>query len=126
MKTIDTLEHHSMHKHTLSGIAFGLILLSVGIASMFKTEELGFHFSSVYILLVPGIFIILRSLRPPIGFVRTVTTYIGGTLIGAVPLLITSNNNQLLWLGLSFGIIASALLGVSFTEKPMKDVHIIP
>jgi hypothetical protein len=120
MKTVDTLEHHNVHKFTLSGFAFGSLLILISIAYIYKFEDLGFRFLVMYITLVPGIMFILRSLRPPIGFIRGVMTYVGGTLIGAVPLLVTSNNNQLLWLGLIFGVLASALLGGSFTEKQKK------
>jgi hypothetical protein len=126
MKTVDTLEHHNVHKFTLSGFAFGSLLILISIAYIYKFEDLGFRFLVMYITLVPGIMFILRSLRPPIGFIRGVMTYVGGTLIGAVPLLVTSNNNQLLWLGLAFGVFASALLGAGFTEKPTQAKHIHP
>jgi hypothetical protein len=112
---IDAMKHHKVHKYTLSGLFFGCILLFAGIANMSVLENRGMHPLSIYIVLIPGMALILRSLRPPIGPLRTVAALAGGAMIGTVPMLLTSNDPQILWSMVATGLIGAALLGISFT-----------
>lgn len=124
MKTTGAVKHHKTHKYTLSGFAFGGVLLLISMANMFMLEEPKFHPLSVYITLIPGILFILRSLRPPMGILRGITTYLGGTLAGMLPMAMTSDNTQIVWLSLAGALLGAALLGVGFTPKPRKEEHV--
>lgn len=120
MKMVETLKHHKTHKYTISGFVVGGILLLASVVDITMLKEPQYHPLSVYMTLVPGLALILRSLRPPMGILRSVTTVIGGAMLGATPMLLTSDNTQVLWLSLVNGLIGAGLLGFSFTSKTKK------
>jgi hypothetical protein len=124
MKMVDTFKHHKTHKYTITGFVVGGMLLLVSIVDILVIKKPWLHPLSVYMTLIPGALIVLRSLRPPIGVLRGITTYAGGTLIGVVPMLLTSDSQQFLWAGVACGLTGAAFLGVSFTEKPKKVEHV--
>ena len=123
MKMTETLKHHKTHKYTITGFVVGGILLLVSLVDMMVIEEPLIHPFAVYVTIIPGIALILRSLRPPMGLLRGLYTLIGGALIGAVPMLLTSDNTRILWSGLGCGLLGAAFLGASFTVKPKKAEH---
>lgn len=123
MKMVDTFKHHKTHKYVFTGFVVGGLLVVVSMLNILVLEEPLLHPLAVYITLVPGLALILRSIRPPMGMLRCVTTLVGGALVGTVPMLLTSDNTRILWSGVICGLVGAALLGVSFTPKPQKEEH---
>jgi hypothetical protein len=115
MKTTDTLKHHREHKYTLTGLWVGGMLMVVSLVNFRVLNDPRIDPLSIYITLVPGIALILRSLRPPIGIIRVFTVLTGGALIGAVPILFAQEVDLFKWAGTAAGLIGAGLLGASFT-----------
>ena len=86
--------HHKYHKYTYSGILMGSALLLFSVVYYNSLAESSLDPLSIYILLVPGITIILRSLHPPMGFIRLLTVLAGGALIGSVPMLFAHTGDR--------------------------------
>jgi hypothetical protein len=126
MKMFEPLIHHKVHKYTISGILAGGALLLLSLASQRLMTEPQFHPLEVYIILVPGAALLLRSLRPPIGVLRGTFALIGGMLVGTTPILFTAESAQLNWLSIAVALLGAALLGASFSEKVDQEVHKIP
>lgn len=122
MKTTDSVKHHKTHKthkHTLSGFALGGILLAISAYNIYLLKDPKFNPLLVYVTLIPGALLVIRSLRPHIGVLRIIMTLLGGTLAGITPLLLTTSASHILWLGLVCGLVGAVCLGIGFSTKPL-------
>ena len=108
---------HRHHKVTYMAILLGLLLAAAGLANQFFLEAPLYHPFSGYALIVPGVLIVLRALHPPIGFLRVITTLLGGVCVGACPLFFKSDSPNPPWICIGLIFIGMALLGVSFTVR---------
>jgi hypothetical protein len=123
MRAMEALHHHKTHKYTITGLLTGGMLLLVSLANYRLLEDPRINPLSVYITLVPGIALILRSLRPPIGIIRVFTVLAGGILTGAVPILYTQEDVTFKWASLVALVLGAALLGGSFTPVAKTEYH---
>ncbi|WP_136078468.1 hypothetical protein [Pontiella desulfatans] len=98
-------------------ILLGLFLAGAGAANQFYLEEPMYHPLAGYVLIIPGIALVLRALRPPIGFMRVVSTLLGGASIGACPLFLVKNSASPPWISILLVFLGAALLGASFTAR---------
>lgn len=115
--------HHRKHrKVTITAMLLGIVLAVAGLASKLYLDEPFYHPQEVYVLAVPGLAIILRALRPPIGFLRVISTLIGGACLGASPVFWVADSTNPPWISLGLIFIGAAMLGASFTitVKPIK------
>lgn len=118
MKITDTFKRHKAHRYTISGFVVGGILLLISLVDILMLKGPTFHPMSAYITLVPGLALVLRSRHPPIGAVRGISICVGGAMAGAIPMLLTSTDTQVLWSGLVCGLVGAGLLGVGFSPRP--------
>jgi ABC-type Fe3+-siderophore transport system permease subunit len=105
------------HKFTYTAILIGLVLSAAGLANQFYLAEPLYHPLAGYVLLVPGVAIILRALHPPIGFLRIITTLLGGASLGACPLFFNSDSPNPPWISIGLILVGMAFLGGSFTTR---------
>lgn len=110
--------HHKTPAHSWWGFAFGGILLLTSIVNMFVLKEPVVHPLSFYVTLIPGILFMFYSMRPHFGVLRGITMYLGGTLLGVMPMALTSNNDKVMGLSLIGALAGAALLGISLSVKP--------
>lgn len=111
------------HKVTFSAILLGLVLAGAGAANQFYLAEPLYHPLAGYVLMVPGICLILRALRPPIGFMRVITTILGGASLGACPIFYEAGTDNLPLVSIALVFAGTALLGASFTVCLKKHKH---
>lgn len=123
MKKPHEIHHHRLHRYSITGYVFGSLLLALSLVHMFVLKQEIYHPQAFYITLVPGICLLLRSHRPPIGIMRGAMLIFGGILIGALPILLTSTDPQILWGGLGAGLLGAACIGVGFSPKPEMEHH---
>ena len=116
MGTTLTKRHHKIHRFTLSGLAIGSLLLIAGLIDMFLLEKPFYHRLESYVVLAPAVVVILRSLNPPIGFIRSVMLLAGGVMIGAAPLLITSGSSDVTNQGLIILLAGAGVTGIGFSR----------
>lgn len=115
--------HHRHHKVTYTAILLGLMLSVAGLANQFFLSVPIYHPLGGYVLLVPGILIILRAMHPPIGFVRVVTTFLGGVCLGACPLFFNAESTEPPWICVGLVLVGMAILGGSFTDRVKVHKH---
>ena len=84
MNTDQHMVHHKYHKVTYTAVLLGLILMTAGLYNQFYLTVPMYHPMGGYVLLVPGVLIILRALHPPIGFIRVLTTLVGGICVATI------------------------------------------
>jgi hypothetical protein len=113
----------SHHKVTFTAILLGLVLAAAGAANQFYLAEPMVHPSAGYVLIVPGIAIFLRALHPPIGFIRVLTTLVGGACLGASPIFFTPGSANPPWFTIGLIFISMILLGGSFTVRTKMHKH---
>jgi hypothetical protein len=121
MKSAEAEVHHKHHKVTITAILLGIVLLAAGLANQFYLAEPLFHPLAGYILVVPGVVLILRALRPPIGFLRVSFSLVGGACLGASLVFYESNSPSPPWISIGLVLIGAAILGGCFT--PRVKVH---
>jgi len=121
MKTINEVHHYRLHKYSWTGYTLGCTLLLISLVNMFVLKKALYHPLAGYITLVPGIALILRAHRPPIGVIRGVSLICGGIIAGALPMLITLNDSWGLWTSLIGGIMGATLLGLGFSPVYKAD-----
>lgn len=107
--------HGRPHKFTYSGLLFGSVLLLFSLVYYLDLSNTGFDPLSVYIFVVPGIALILRSIKPPMGFLRLSAVLVGGALVGTLPLFFIRTTDPIPWIGIGVGLTGVILLGASFT-----------
>ena len=120
MKMIHEITHHKLHHHIISGLVVGSILLLISLVDLMVLEPPIFQGKTVYLVMVPGICILLRCMRPSIGLLRAVFLITGSVLAGAVPMLLTYEHSQFLWTALTAGLLGAAMLGFGFSVNPEK------
>lgn len=118
MKTHHEAMWHMPHKHTISGMLIGGFLIIAALIDMMLLNERFLDNRTVFILLVPGIALFLRAMRPPIGLLRTLLLMVGGILAGLVPVMLSTDNPPILWTALAFGLVGAGMLGFGFSVKP--------
>lgn len=124
MKIPPEIHHHRLHRYSWTGYLFGGALLLVGLIDLLVLEEAIYSPLAAYIPIVPGIALLLRSHRPPIGISRGIGLIAGGIIAGGLPLLMTSiNDSRILWAGLIAGLLGAIMLGYGFSPKPEKEYH---
>ena len=114
---------HRHHRVTYSAVLLGLMLSGAGLANQFYLATPIYHPLAGYVLLVPGILIILRAMHPPIGFVRVVTTLLGGICLGACPLFFNADLAEPPWICIGLIFCGVVLLGGSFTARTQIHKH---
>ncbi|VGO22585.1 hypothetical protein [Pontiella sulfatireligans] len=112
-----TVEHHKLHKFTYTAMLTGMLLSAAGLMVQFYLTERYCHPLEGYAIIVPGVALFLRSLHPPIGFVRIFTTLAGGVCLGAAPLFYVSGSPNPPWISIGLIFVAMAILGASFTVR---------
>ena len=117
MSELHTNGHHGHHKFTYTAMLIGILLSVAGLVVQFHLEERYYHPLEGYLLIVPGVALFLRSLHPPIGFLRIGTTLLGGFCLGAAPMFYISGSKNPPWISILLIFAGMVLLGGSFTMR---------
>lgn len=118
-------EHHHQNHHKVSVVALlvGMLLILAGLAQQFFLKQFVYHPLEGYVLVGAGGALLLRSLRPPIGFVRVITTLAGGASLGACPLFFDAGSVEPPWICIGLILVGMILLGGSFTNRVKMHHH---
>jgi hypothetical protein len=121
------LHEHPHHKHhhrvTYTAILLGILLIAAGVAHQFLYYyPVFYHALEGYALIASGTALVLRALRPPIGFLRVITTLAGGFFAGISPVFFDPGATTLPLASMGCLVAGVALLGGSFTIR-IKTAH---
>ncbi len=120
------MSHGHKHKHHITSIAallLGIAAAAAGLVHQFYLEEPIYHPLAGYVLVFAGGALFLRCLRPPIGFIRLLTTLIGGACLGACPMFYQNDSADVPWICVALILVGAALLGGSFTVRNKMHHH---
>ncbi|MDF7822497.1 hypothetical protein P4B35_00620 [Pontiellaceae bacterium B12227] len=123
MHTLHEHHHQNHHKVSVAALLLGLLLVLAGLTQQLYLKQFLYHPLEGYMLVAAGGALFLRSLRPPLGFVRLISTPAGGACLGACPLFFDAASAEPPWICIGLILAGMILLGGSFTARVKIHHH---
>jgi hypothetical protein len=123
MHTLHEHHHQDYHKVSIVALLLGALLIAGGLIQQFYLKQFFYSALEGYVLVASGAALSLRSLHPPIGFIRVITTLAGGASIGACPIYFDSSSVEPPWICIGLILTGVILLGGSFTNRVKVHHH---